>query len=235
MKYKISIIIPIFNEEKNIIILLKKIIKCIKNKYIYEIIIVDDLSTDNSKKKIESFIKKKKKIIYIIRKNKRDLSQSCAAGFEKSKFQNILVMDGDLQHDPFYIPKLINKLVKNNYDIVVGARNFRNKNITTNLGVIRLFFSRLLIKVVRIFLGELTSDPMSGFFVFKKKIYTNNKNKLYLYGYKILLDLIYNIKKLKISDINIKFKKRKSGNSKMNYKIVYILIKFLIIKWIKKY
>ena len=66
---------------------------------------------------------------------------------------------------------------------------------------------------------------MSGFFVFKKKIYTDNKKKLLKKGYKILLDLIYSSKKkIKICDVLIDFNSRGEGFSKMDYKIIYLLI-----------
>ena len=81
-------------------------------------------------------------------------------------------------------------------------------------------------------MGFKTADPMSGFFIFKKKIYLKNKKFLFNRGYKILLDLIYpSRKKLKILDINIDFKSRGAGNSKINYKIIYFLVLIIIKKF----
>ena len=66
---------------------------------------------------------------------------------------------------------------------------------------------------------------MSGFFIFKKKVYELNKNKLFAKGYKILFDLIYaSSEKLKIIDVDINFRKRSEGSSKMGFKIIFILI-----------
>ena len=97
-----SIIIPIFNEKNNISLLVSKIKSSVKN-YKYEIIIVDDSSTDGSKNILLSLNKKNKNVKIIFRKNKiRDLSKSCRDGFEISKFNNLIVMDGDLQHNPKY-------------------------------------------------------------------------------------------------------------------------------------
>ena len=75
---------------------------------------------------------------------------------------------------------------------------------------------------------------MSGFFIFRKKIYLENKHKLYKKGYKILFDLITSKKNLNISDINIKFLRRNEGQSKMSFKIVIILVFQIIYKLIKK-
>ena len=72
---------------------------------------------------------------------------------------------------------------------------------------------------------------MSGFFIFKKKIYYRNKKKLYAKGYKILFDLLYSSNsKLKIFDVDINFRGRSVGSSKMNLKILYILILMIIKK-----
>ena len=72
---------------------------------------------------------------------------------------------------------------------------------------------------------------MSGFFIFKKKIYELNKNKLFAKGYKILFDLIYaSSEKLKIIDVDINFRRRPLGSSKMDFRIVYILVLQIIKK-----
>jgi len=229
---KFSIIIPIFNESKNIEALLYQIKKQIK-KFIYEIIVVDDSSTDGSKNILMSLLKKNKNLKVIFRKNKeRDLAKSCRDGFELSKYNYIVVMDGDLQHDPIYIPKMIKILNKNNSDFVIGVRDLRNKRIKS-LSFFRQFLSLSIIKIFEFFFEKKTIDPMSGFFLFKKKIYLNNKKKLFLKGFKILADLIYLNKKFKINDLKIKFNYRKKGKSKLNLRIALIIIYFLLIRFFK--
>ena len=104
---KFSIIIPIFNEKNNISLLTSRINLSLR-KFKYEIIFIDDSSTDGSKEILLKLVKKYKNLKVIFRKNKdRDLSKSCSEGFEKSKFENIVVMDGDLQHNPKYISDMI--------------------------------------------------------------------------------------------------------------------------------
>ena len=83
-------------------------------------------------------------------------------------------MDGDLQHKPSDIKKFLYIFYKNKPDLVVGTRDlFKNKK--HNLNILRLFASRILILIVNLLLGNKTSDPMSGFFMFKKKIFKNLK------------------------------------------------------------
>ena len=229
---KFSIVIPVYNESKNLPLLIPEIYKVLK-KEIFELIIVDDNSSDNTSKIIKNF--KKKNLKHIIRRRDRDLIKSCILGFKNSKYDKILVMDGDLQHRPKDILKFLYIFKKYNADIVVGTRNlFKNK--THNLSIIRLTASRILILLVNLLLGNRTSDPMSGFFLFKKKIFLENQSKLFKKGYKILLDLIYtNKSKYKICDVQINFDSRKKGRSKMNLKVVFFLILMIFSKFYGKF
>ena len=225
----LSIIIPIYKESRNIQKLAKDITNYIDIKN-YEILFIDDNSNDDTEEILKNLCEDNRNIKYIIRKERKiDLSKSCILGFENSLFDNILVMDGDLQHNPSNINKLIEVYVAENADIVVGSRNLFNKK-NEGLGLIRLTSSKFLILLISLLLNKKTDDPMSGFFIFKKKIYELNKNKLFAKGYKILFDLIYaSNEKLKIIDVDINFRKRFEGSSKMGFKIIFILI-LLIMK-----
>ena len=82
-------------------------------------------------------------------------------------------------------------------------------------------------------LGKKTKDPLSGFFIFKKKFFMKNRKKLYSKGYKILSDLLYSTKQnLNIKDINISFDKRAKGESKIKIKILLIFISFVLKKFV---
>ena len=230
----ISIVIPILNEKKNLENLCSLIIKNLKfNKF--EIIFVDDNSNDGSDEILKRLSKRNKKIKYIIRKSeKRDLSKSCIEGFKKSSYQNILVMDGDLQHDPKDIKKIAKTFFKKKADIAVGSRDLFNKK-NEGLDFLRLTTSKFLIIIVSLFLGKKTNDPMSGFFLFKKKIFTKSIKKMSKIGYKILLDLIYSVNyKIKVVDVVIDFKTRQLGKSKMNLKILIFLIYVITVKFFRK-
>jgi len=230
-KINLSIIIPVLNESNNIEKLTNRIIKYLKN-YKYEIIFVDDNSADNSKAILEKLKNKYNFFNPIFRKKKRDLTQSCFDGIKKSKFEFILIMDGDLQHDPKYIPKMAD-LMKNNNDIVIGARPLV-KGPNAGLSETRRLVSKILIYLFSIFRIN-TSDPMSGFFLFKKKLFKKNQKNLFGKGFKILADLLINSeKKLKTVDYFITFKRRYSDKSKMGLKILLILVQFYFFSLLKK-
>jgi len=234
----ISIVIPILNEEKNLIQLIKEI-KKVKNKLNlnkFELILVDDNSTDKTHEILKSLKNRNKFLRYFIRKkNKRDLSKSCFVGFDKSIHENIVVMDGDLQHPPRYIKNLLKVFFYNKADVVVGSRNLFEKR-GPGLNFFRYLSSLIIIYVINFFLDNKTADPLSGFFIFKKRIYKRNKKKLYGCGYKILADIIYSSsEKLKILDCEIFFDSRKSGKSKMNLLVLLQLIIFIIRSFLLKW
>ena len=230
----LSVVIPLFNEKDNIGLLIRDIHeKLTETKF--EIIIVDDNSNDGTIEVLKNIEKDYKNLKIINRKESiRDLSKSCQEGFENSKYENILVMDGDLQHDPIYIPGMINEFEKYDCDFVVGTRDLLTKRIE-GLSLIRQYISKILIKTFNIFLKRKTMDPMSGYFLFKKEIYIKNKGLLYLKGYKILADLIYSsVGELNVRDMKIEFRHRMGGSSKANFRVFFFLVFFMLEKIIKK-
>jgi dolichol-phosphate mannosyltransferase len=237
MIYKTSIIIPSYKEKENLKKIIPLIYKRLSTKeFIFEIIVVDDNSKDGTK---EAFVKLKKKfknIRLFVRKNKfRDLSLSCIQGFKLSKFDNILVMDSDLQHNPYYLNLLIKRFHNENIDFLVACRDFKDKS-KVKINFIRFFLSKILIILFNFLLGFKTKDPMSGFFIFKKKIFIESKNKLFSKGYKILADLIYNSRsELKIKDQFIVFDQRDMSSSKLNFKILLLILIFLFKSSLRKF
>ena len=229
---KFTIVIPVYNEAKNLKILIPKIYKQLKNEK-FELIVVDDNSNDETLRTLKKF--RKKNFHHLIRKTERDLSKSCILGFKKARYKNIIVMDGDLQHKPSDLKKILNVYFKYNPDIAVGTRDlFKIKK--HNLNFLRLLASRILILIVNLLLGNKTSDPMSGFFVFKKKIFQKSEKKMIKKGYKILLDLLYiKNQNVEVIDVNINFDSRMKGKSKMNLKILLYLISMISKKFINKF
>ena len=123
---EISIIIPLFNEEESLSELQEKITAVLENfKKSYEIIFIDDGSTDRSHQVLETLYQKDKRIrIYQFRKN-YGKSAGLACGFQMAQGQYIITMDADLQDDPEEIPNLIKKL-NEGFDLVSGWKKKRH-------------------------------------------------------------------------------------------------------------
>ncbi len=120
-----------------------------------------------------------------------------------------------------------------NCDVVVGVRDLINSRVKS-LSFFRQSASLVLIKFLNLVFGKKTIDPMSGFFLFKKIIYSKNKKLLFLKGFKILADLIYLDKNISVKDLKINFEYRVKGASKLNYKILIYLLQFIIFRIFQK-
>ena len=145
-------------------------------------------------------------------------------GIKKSLYDNIIIMDGDMQHHPRYLNKIIKLFEIKNSDLVIACRNFDKQ---VGLSLLRKISSIIIIKISKLMLKIKTDDPMSGFFLFKKKLFTNNEKKIYGKGFKILLDLLSLNRNCSITDFKIIFRRREKNISKMNLKIL-IQIVFLL-------
>lgn len=128
-KTYLSIILPVYNEEENIKLQYETIIKNIKPlKKTYEIIFIDDGSSDKSFSILESIAKTDKNLKLV--KFRRNFGQTAAmaAGIEYSKGEIIIFMDSDLQNDPKDIKKLLDK-INEGYDVVSGWRKNRKDKL----------------------------------------------------------------------------------------------------------
>ena len=231
---KLSIVSPSYNEVKNLNEFVDNIQGTLNTKLEkFEIIIVDDNSQDGSKQVLELLEKKYNNFRYLIRTDApRDLSKSCLLGFEHAIYENILVLDCDLQHNPKDIIKIVDEYALGNSNVVVGARKLYSK--IDGLSILRQLASIVIVFVLNTLLKKYTNDPMSGFFLFKKEIYLNS-NSFFSKGFKILIDLIYNSKEnIKLKDVYIDFNHRKANKSKMNFKILIYIIEFIIKHFFKR-
>ena len=122
MVKKVSIVVPVYNEEGNVTELHKEICNvCNENNYTFEIIFIDDGSTDGTLEKCKSL--RPLKLIQM----RRNFGQTAAmdAGIKASRYDYIVTMDGDRQNDPSDIPHMIDYLEENDLDVVSGWRKNR--------------------------------------------------------------------------------------------------------------
>ena len=131
-KIDISIIIPVFNEEKSINPLFEEIIIALNNNFNWELIFIDDGSSDSSKNIILDITKTNKNVKLISFLKNKGKSEALNAGFKNCKGDYVITIDADLQDDPAEINNIINKL-KEGCDMVSGWKINRKDPYTKTL------------------------------------------------------------------------------------------------------
>ncbi|WP_298370191.1 glycosyltransferase family 2 protein [uncultured Lutibacter sp.] len=135
----ISVVIPLLNEDESLNELHDWIAKVMQsNRYSYEILFIDDGSTDNSWEVIENLSKKNENVKGIRFQKNYGKSQALNAGFKVVKGNVVITMDADLQDSPDEIPELYDLIVKEGYDLISGWKKKRydskiRKNIPSKL------------------------------------------------------------------------------------------------------
>jgi dolichol-phosphate mannosyltransferase len=140
------------------------------------------------------------------------LTNAVIAGVSKSKYLSIAVMDADGSHNPRELPIMYQKL-REGYDLVVGSRycqKSRNSDFCT-----RQIISLLFVRLTRFLLRPSVSDPMTGYVVGKKEVFTCLQPHL---GYKFLLQLLSTAPPPNVYEQPITFLPRISGKSKMTFR-----------------
>ena len=243
-----SVILPTLNEAGHIVQLVNQISEALlKTNEKFEIIIVDDSSTDKTPELCRELEKKRENTYFYSRTGqKKNLAKSINLGIEKSKFENIIWLVADFQHPPEYI-YLFHKYASK-YDLIIFSRFLNEskryfederykKEINENQSV-------LFNKICRLFLYKDLSDYTSGFICIKKKIFNNYKLKGYYGEYFVNLINHCKIQKFSIIELSFNEKARYSGISKtypefslkyviLLYKYMVCLIKNVLIKWTK--
>jgi dolichol-phosphate mannosyltransferase len=229
-KPKYSIVIPTFNERDNIVVLLSRIETLFAKKIeTVEVIVVDENSPDGTYDCALEFAKDKDFIRCEKNPLSPGLSQSIVYGFDNAQGDFLCCMDGDLQHDESVLPELFAAAEEN--DLVIGSRYVKDGGFADKWNPIRKLGSQMTTLLTQIILKVNVKDPMSGFFVIRKKAYDDIRKGLNPQGFKIMLELLYHLKKADhdypVKEVGIFFRNRLKGDSKMNYKVVIQFIKML--------
>ena len=206
----LSIIIPVYNGEKTIEVLFKKILLfCQKNNYTFEVLFVWDSGPDDSWKIIEGLKNSYPDFIRAI-KLSRNFGQHNAiiSGFSCSKGTLIITMDEDLQHDPQDIEKLISEQKAGDYDVVYAIYDEKKHSAFRNIT------SKLLRKLIKIGIPELHED-YSAFRILKNDIALSTTKMSNSYTF---LDGYISWITTNISSCKVEHHERIAGNSSYTLK-----------------
>ena len=228
---KLSIIIPVYNEEKTILSLLERVKKVNIGKIQKEIIIIDDCSIDKTKDLIKNL--KDIKILY----HKKNLGKGAVirTGLSVATGDIIIIQDADLEYYPEEYPKLLKPLLENKSKVVYGSR-FLNKHKPKY----KIYYlgNKFLTFLINLFYNSKITDMETCYKVFKKDVIKNIKLESNDFGIEpeITSKLLKN--KYKIYEVPIKYKSRdfkegKKINWKDGLKAIYYIIKYKLKKWKK--
>ena len=205
-KYTISVIVPVYNEEGNVAELHREIKEvCEANHYIYEIIFIDDGSSDGTKKNCKDL----KPLKYIRLRRNSGQTAAMDAGIKAAQYDYIVTMDGDRQNDPADIPGMLCYLTENDLDVVSGWRKDRKDTF------MKRFVSRGA-NLLRYFLvHDGIHDSGCSLKVYRRECFQD----VNLYGEQHrFIPAILKIKGYTIGEVVVHHRPRTSGRTKYNWK-----------------
>ncbi|MFI5073150.1 MAG: polyprenol monophosphomannose synthase [Terriglobales bacterium] len=217
---KFGVVIPTLNEAGNMPTLLNRLRSALDPvKIDYELIVVDDDSTDGTADVVREIAKQDPRVRILVRKGQRGLAGAVIHGWANTDASLLGVIDADLQHPPEVLPELLNAVLKDK-DIAIASRYATSTNDSLReWSKARLLISRastlatapLQRKNVRI------KDPMSGFFVVRRACIEGID--LQPQGFKILLEILVKGRIQSAVEVPFHFATRQSGKSKADFRV----------------
>ncbi|MCZ7382074.1 MAG: glycosyltransferase family 2 protein [Candidatus Methanoperedens sp.] len=223
----LSVVIPAYNEQENIPHLVKSLEPVMeKLSREYEIVFIDDGSTDNTFDALKEARKNNSRIKIIKFRKNFGQTAALAAGFAHAKGDVIITMDSDLQNDPGDIPKLIEKL-NENYDVVCGWRAERKDSIFKKL------FSKFANGLRRKITGENIHDSGCTLRAYKKEAVVD----LDLYGeMHRYIPALLSWKGYKIGEVIVQHHARRFGKTKYSWqRIIKGFLDLLVVTFWQRY
>ncbi|MFN4149902.1 MAG: glycosyltransferase family 2 protein [Candidatus Sericytochromatia bacterium] len=231
---KLSIIIPAYNEEKTIKLILKKVIDVVLVENIKkEILIIDDASKDNTYKQVEEF--KKDNPNQNINLFRHEINQGKGAalhtGIKNATGDYLIVQDADLEYDPEEINILIQTVLKSNADVVYGSR-FIGGKAHRLLFFFHTIGNKFLTFLCNIFSNLNMSDMETCYKLFKTSIIQQIKLEEKRFGFEPEVTIkISRVPKIKIYEVGISYYGRtyeegKKINWKDGVRAIYCILKY---------
>ena len=207
----LSVVIPVFEEEKNITPLVHQIHAALRqNRISYELVFIDDRSKDGSVELLKTLSAEYPVRVYV-KEGEKGKCQSLSEGFKHTTGRYIAMIDGDLQYPPKYIPSMLQLVADGTYDIVVGKRKQAYKESR-----LRGFISRAYRLIFGQLVWNLRIDVQSGLKVFRAEIL----DRIDVNSKQWTFDLEFLVKArnagYRVGEVDIDFYPRKDGKTKIN-------------------
>ena len=229
--FKLSVIIPCYNEKKTIQAILKKIIESLNNYKIvdYEIIIVDDSSDDGTKELLNE-IKNKEKMVVFFHETNLGKGAAIQTAIQHLTGDITIIQDADLEYDPYDYNKLLLPFFETNADVVYGSRFLGGGKYTR----IHFFWHYLANKILTFFCNSLINlnltDMETGYKVFKSSILKSITLREKTFAFEPEITIKLSKKKCKFYEVPITYNGRSyEDGKKIGLKDAFIALKAIIL------
>jgi len=207
----VSIVVPTYREADNLPLLVPRVTAALEP-WPHEIIIVDDDSDDGTDQAVATLREQGHAIRLIVRTDERGLSSAVLRGFSEAKGSVLVCMDADLSHPPEALPRMIEKLARDDVEFVIGSRYVEGGTTDEEWSWTRKLNSKVATLMARPFCR--VSDPLAGYFALPRAVFERSES-LNPVGYKIGLELIVKCGCTRIAELPINFSDRRFGQSKL--------------------
>jgi len=222
---ELAVVVPTLNESSNIVPLLEGIQNALEGVN-WEVIFVDDDSTDGTAEFIRQISRAKSNVRVLHRIGRRGLSSACIEGMLATAAPFIVVMDADLQHDERLLPKMLAIAREQALDVVVGSRNVDGGSMGT-FAAHRRWLSHAGRQLSQYVCRCSIQDPMSGFFLVRRAFLDAAVRRLSGVGFKILVDLLASAPRpVRLAELPYEFRCRVNGESKLD---TTTLVEYLVL------
>jgi glycosyltransferase involved in cell wall biosynthesis len=206
----VSVIIPIYNEEESIQTLVTRLNEVASKNW--EILFIDDGSTDSTYQVLSGIIGEKMKLL----KHPKNLGKGAAikTGLNQANGHVVIIQDADLEYDPGEITKMVSPILNRESEVVFGSR-FLNGKIN-GMSLTHLIGNRVLSRTASVLFGEKVSDIMTGHKAFRKEIISPEQINCSGFEFEVELTHKFTSNGFKYLEIPIAYNKRMNGKAKIS-------------------
>jgi len=223
----LSVVVPLYNEEGSLPHLLEQLLAALKPLgRSFEIVLVDDGSRDGTPALLQDMADRTPELVAVLLRRNYGQTAAMAAGFDASRGEILVTLDGDLQNDPADIPLLLNQLEQNELDLVSGWRHQRQDNTISRL-LPSLLANRLIARVT----GVKLHDYGCSLKAYRREVVAD----MNLYGelHRFLPALAF-IEGARIGEVQVNHHPRRYGKSKYGIDRTFRVLMDLLTVWFMK-
>jgi dolichol-phosphate mannosyltransferase len=209
---ELTVVTPTFNEAANIEPFVRAV-SAVLSGIQHEIVIADDDSPDQTWRIAQALARSFTSIRVLRRQGRRSLAGSVIDGFSMAAGDAVACIDADLQHDPAILPAMLAEL-RGAAELVAGCRYMPGGG-TAGWHWIRRLESWAATRMAQAYLGLKLRDPMSGYFMLRRRDFMAVRHQLSAQGFKILIEIAARLRPQRIAEVPYIFGARQAGVSKL--------------------